>query len=121
MSIASASVLNNKKRYILHILSSRDTFVNLPTGFGKSLIFELTPLCFDCQRNVPLGSLKVLIIYIASYLADGVTNWRSGQKAARLSDGTEASVSLTEASYLFCHPESLQEKKWVATIRKDEF
>ena len=25
----------------------RDTFVNLPTGFGKSVIFQLAPLCVD--------------------------------------------------------------------------
>ena len=40
---------------LLHILSGHDMYINLPTGFGKSLIFELTLLCFDHQRNNTLG------------------------------------------------------------------
>ena len=46
---------------LLHILSSRNTIINLPTGFRKSLIFELSLLCFSYERHA-LGSSKVLML-----------------------------------------------------------
>ena len=36
---------------ILSALKGRDVFVNLPTGYGKSGIFEAIPLCYDYLRN----------------------------------------------------------------------
>lgn len=56
------SIGPQQREVLLHILFVHDTFIHLPTEFGKSLIFELTPLCFDYQSSIPLGSLKVLII-----------------------------------------------------------
>jgi len=40
-------------------LSGRDTFVALPTGYGKSIIFAVLPLLFDilfgkADMNVPV-------------------------------------------------------------------
>ena len=35
-------------------ISGKDTFVSLPTGFGKSLIYAVLPSAFDLMRgNVP--------------------------------------------------------------------
>ena len=47
----STSIRPQQREALLQILSARDTFVNLPTGFGKSLIFELAPLGFDSRRK----------------------------------------------------------------------
>ena len=58
----SISIRSQQREALLHILSGRDMFVDLPTEFGKSLIFELTPLCFDCQGGIAFGSSKVLIM-----------------------------------------------------------
>lgn len=33
-------------------LHGRDTFVCLPTGYGKSCIFQAAPLCWDCIHDV---------------------------------------------------------------------
>ena len=35
-------------------VSGRDTFVTLPTGYGKSIIFAILPLLFDFLRGKPL-------------------------------------------------------------------
>ena len=47
---------------LLHIISGHDTFIDLPTGFRKRLIFDLASLCFDSHRGIALGSSKVLIV-----------------------------------------------------------
>ena len=50
----SVSICPQQREALLHILSGCDMFINLPTGFGKSLIFELAPLGFDSpERNNP--------------------------------------------------------------------
>ena len=33
---------------LIFITEKRDIFVNLPTGFGKSIIFQALPLILDC-------------------------------------------------------------------------
>ena len=32
-------------------LSGRDTFVSLPTGYGKSIIYTVLPLAFDFMKG----------------------------------------------------------------------
>ena len=38
---------NKQEEAILTFLSGKDTFVSLPTGYGKSVIFGILPLLFD--------------------------------------------------------------------------
>ena len=45
---------------ILSALIGRDVFVNLPTGYGKSGIFEAIPLCYDYLRNEEAGGTPSL-------------------------------------------------------------
>ena len=58
----SIRIRPQQREALLHILSGRNTFINLPTGFGKSLIFELAPLGFNSQRGIALGTSKILIV-----------------------------------------------------------
>ena len=39
--------LKPKQLEALQIMSGKDTFVALPTGYGKSIIFAMLPLMFD--------------------------------------------------------------------------
>jgi len=45
------SLKDKQKETILAFLRGRDTFVSLPTGYGKSLIYALLPLVFDKIRG----------------------------------------------------------------------
>ena len=45
--------LKDKQREaILAFLSGRDVFVALPTGYGKSYIYGILPLCFDALKSM---------------------------------------------------------------------
>ena len=39
-------------------LSGRDTFVSLPTGYGKSIIYAVLPLAFDFMKGKSLLSYQ---------------------------------------------------------------
>ena len=48
--------------------SGRDTFVALPTGYGKSVIFAILPLLFDFMRGEScLLTEKSLFIFKSRY------------------------------------------------------
>ncbi len=36
---------------ILAVVRGKDTFVSLPTGFGKSMIYGVLPMVFDKKRG----------------------------------------------------------------------
>ena len=59
--------LNEKQREAAtSILSGRDTFVALPMGYGKSIIYALLPFAFDKYRGKSyLGTFgRILVLYI---------------------------------------------------------
>ena len=51
----------HQKEALKSILSGKDTFVCLPTGHGKSIIFECLPYCWDFWRtdSAPLSEQVV--------------------------------------------------------------
>ena len=71
-----------QKLAIYSLFSGRDVFVWLPTGFRKSICFQMLPFMFD-RRHTWLGSIsntikqKRLKFCIGSCDVEGVTNWRA--------------------------------------------
>ena len=65
-------------------ISGKDTFVSLPTGYGKSAIYAVLPLVFDCLLGMQLvysvvfkgmligrqGSLAVVVSPLISLMMD---------------------------------------------------
>ena len=50
--------------------SGQDVFVNLPTGFGKSVIFQAAPFCWDFLRQIQAGSPSSIAIVISALMKD---------------------------------------------------
>ena len=47
------------------VLAGKDTFVSLPTGYGKSIIFAALPLAFDKLKGIStFWSVYFISIYI---------------------------------------------------------
>ena len=68
------SVLNAlQKNGITKIVEEgRDVFINLPTGFGKSLIYQALPLVFDLTSKQP-GQIVVVVSLLISLMDDQVS------------------------------------------------
>ena len=49
------SLKPEQEKVISSFLEGKDMFVNLPTGFGKSLCYAILPLAFDLKR---FGSIE---------------------------------------------------------------
>ena len=55
------------------VLSGRDTFVSLPTGYGKSVIYALLPRAFDKYRGRVRSKLSSsLMMFIKAFRMQGI-------------------------------------------------
>ncbi len=52
-----AELKEKQREAIEAFLQGRDTFVVLPTGYGKSLIYAILPLVFDRLKGMPCSAL----------------------------------------------------------------
>ena len=57
-----ANLLPEQEKSIRAFFEGSNVFVNLPTGYGKSLIFQCLPIVADALRGDPRGSSVVVVI-----------------------------------------------------------
>ena len=100
----------HQKTGIKKIVEERkDVFVNLPTGFGKSLLYQALPLVFDLTSQEP-GHIVVVVSPLISLMEDQVSHLRElGLKAANISsleDGERTRVESGEYSLVYGSPEA---------------
>jgi len=94
----------------------RDVFINLPTGFGKSLLYQALPLVFDLTLKQP-GHIVVVVSPLISLMDDQVSYLRElGLKACNitsLEDGERSRVVNGEYSLVYGSPEAwLKNEHW---------
>ena len=66
-----------QKEAIIAYTSGKDTFVALPTGYGKSLIYGCLPLVFDSVRGlVPGTSLALVVCPLKALMKDQTERFR---------------------------------------------
>jgi ATP-dependent DNA helicase RecQ len=92
-------------------LRGHDVFVNLPTGFGKSMIFQAAPFCWDFLRQAT-GSIAIVISPLTALMKDQIDSLkRRGITAACLTRDTElvtkSAINKGQFSLVFASPEAM--------------
>ncbi|XP_068708396.1 uncharacterized protein [Montipora foliosa] len=110
--------LNSHQQLAISKLIERknDIFVNLPTGSGKSLIFQALPLVIDHVSSQP-GHICVVVSPLLTLVDDQVEYLRGkGVTAASISSCTEEEATVIEKgkiSVVFGSPEAwIQNERW---------
>ncbi|XP_068724074.1 ATP-dependent helicase wrn-1-like [Montipora capricornis] len=94
----------------------KDVFVNLPTGFGKSLLYQALPLVFDLTSQEP-GHIVVVVSPLIRLMEDQVSHLKwLGLKAVNISsleEGEGTRVESGEYSLVYESPEAwLKNEQW---------
>ena len=63
-------------KVIAEVVSGRDVFAVLPTGFGKSLCYGCLPIVFDEIFNPPDPSIVCVISPLTAIIEDQVASYR---------------------------------------------
>ena len=108
---------------ILSVVNGKDTVVCLPTGHGKSVIFEVVPWCHEMlvkglgeEDKEAVFSVLIVspLVSLMEKQVDGLV--QRGQSAVRLwgelPGEMEEAVFSGRVRYIFGSPECLEEKKW---------
>lgn len=112
---ASVTLKKEQAEALESMFNGQDTFVWLPTGFGKSVCYECLPFLFDykLRRN---NSTVIVISPLISLMTDQVLSLRKrGVSAAILSSSyghidrslLASELDLTKYSLLFAAPEAI--------------
>ena len=128
---SSLSLKPEQKRCVSCIYEGKDVFLWLPTGFGKSICYEVLPFMFDLKLGrvgTPWLSLVIVVSPLVSLMIDQARSLRSrGVKAAVMSSGSGVEKDLiatdddlTNSSLLFCAPEAILSTRWREAIEKPE-
>ena len=117
---------------IRHIYEGRDVFIWLPTGFGKSICYEVLPFMFDYHNSRELSSgaakspsapsLALVIMPLIALMVDQVRHLRlRGIRSAFVASGGGERINqellaskeyMSAYSVLFCTPEAVVGSKW---------
>jgi len=120
------SEFNALYKAITHfVLKKTDLFVNLPTGFGKSLIYQALPLLSDVLCNTS-GHIVVVISPLVNLMKDQVEKLNNlGVSATTLSDMDDEKATGVEKgafSVVYGSPEAwLKIERWRKVLSSDVY
>lgn len=122
-------ILKPEQREAVRLVwEGNDVFILLPSGFGKSIIYEVMPFVFDYKLervDALTRSLVLVVSPLLSLMADQVASLqRRGARASMLSskyatlDNTLLATEkdLCTCNFLFGSPEALLTSKWREAI-----
>lgn len=105
-----------------------DVYVSLPTGYGKSFVYQAIPIAADIVRGRPLGTSKVIIISPLKALMDDQVAYLSslGLNSVAVNsderDGVLEQIELGNFQYVFTSPEKmLSSERWRQLLASKEY
>ena len=101
---------HQKEAIVSAVLKKKDVFVSLPTGFGKSVIFQALPMVFDGFTGKS-GHIVIVVSPLLSLIKDQTERLRQvGISCVSLSDvSTPGDIDLVEGGFysvVYATPES---------------
>jgi len=117
---------HQKEAIMQLVLEERDVFISLPTGFGKSIIFQALPLVFDECKPQSTGHIVIVISPLLSLIEDQIHSLRHlGIKCISLTDTTEEErkqVERGDFTVVYTTPEGLlKNERWRRMISSDVY
>ena len=105
-----------ERSYPANFIEKTDEFMNLATGFGKSLIYQALPLVCDTGRGTT-GHIVVVVSSLVNLMKDQFTKLENiGIPAVTLSDISEENMRVVERgafSVVYGSPEAwLKIDRW---------
>ena len=107
---------DEQKQALFYLVSGHDVFVNLPTGFGKSLIYELAPfvvkeMCLK-KEGKSRSAIVLVISPLISLIKDQVKSLqKKGIKASFIGSGQEEAnfkeILTGEINIVYSSPEAM--------------
>ena len=108
--------------------SGKHVYVNLPTSFGKSLIFQAVPLIYDAAKLRPKGTSIIVIISPLKSLMEEQVAVLKNVRIAAVFTTDESKDNVIEAvmegrySHVYVSPECLlSNNKWREIFRSKTF
>lgn len=114
---------------VLSYVNHQDVFAVLPTGYGKSLIFQIIPdICKELSmRGLPYVSDPIIIVIcpLNSLVDSHIRQLQAkGFTAASLTSGNmidEEGIRNGKYSFVFGSPESFLSEKWRDLLREEAY
>jgi superfamily II DNA helicase RecQ len=60
--VGVAELRDKQREAIESFVSGKDVFVALPTGYGKSLCYQILPSLFDALRGHPIPTSIIVVV-----------------------------------------------------------
>lgn len=107
---------DEQKAALFYVLSGKEVFVNLPTGFGKSLIYQLAPLFAEELSRRQNGKVRPAIVLVISPLVSLIKDQvkslqQKGIKASFIGAGQEEAnfkeIVNGEMNIVYSSPEAM--------------
>jgi superfamily II DNA helicase RecQ len=123
-----SNLSDEQSKALFPLVNRQDVFAILPTGHGKSLIFQCLPdLCeelFLRGKNFPRKAIVLVICPLNSLVESHIQELESrGLTATSLvGDVDEESIKRGEYSFVFANPESIiLNEKWRNMLQNDVY
>ena len=98
-------------------------FAVLPTGYGKTLIYQLLPLVYDHMISLDHKSLTLVVSPLQQLMKEQVQKLNSAGVSALLAKDytvNDLNSELKKASFLFDGPENLPSGSWRKQLQSSD-